>query len=224
MRRHVRAYEALRFRKIDKARTGMADLLAVLRAFFPQMSAKRLTATLAKLQRPPPVVKTTRQLLSPEHIEEIDRMYSLFKHLPGGCTLSNLQSLRGAHQEAFEATKGLVEIFATYDGDGDGALTLDEFTEMVKVAFPPFRQGMDTTYIATPTAALRPQRHPLNTDRRIFEPNLDFVMAPVKPIGSSEMLVVQALKDHAASTQTLNEKAALLHVSPVVRNFTHVEE
>lgn len=246
-------YAATAFRKIDKARSGSVDAATFLRAFFPRFSAKRIAATVARMRRATAVVQTTRDLLSAEHCAEIDRMYALFEALPGGCTLDNMAKLQQANQR--QASRGLADVFAKYDANGDGILTLDEFTELVKAAFPPFAQkaagsalpnagsnsntngnnngnssgtagnnyNNSSSNSASPRSASLPVTrlppHPLDADVRVFAPTLQFALAPVRPFGSSEMLVAAAHKRHAALLAELRRREVLLHVSPAVRRF-----
>lgn len=209
-------YDVASFKKIDKARTGFADLMAILRAFFPQYSMKRIVAMQQRLAKPKAREPTTAELLSPSDLKEIEETYKLYSGKPGGCTLANMLSVLSNYHR--EHTEIVINLFRQFDTDGDGVLTLSEFVEMVKHNYPPFKQR-ETFMERLPPVDIRKFESPLNRDRRVFETQLLHRSQPLKPFGAAEMLVVAARRAHGEKMQTLNRNADLLHVTDTVRHF-----
>lgn len=210
------SYNPVFFRKIDKTRKGTATFPEVVKAFFPQLNLKKVTAMIQKLSKPPPVVLTTRQQLAPEHLAEIGRIYHIYSALPGGCTLENMLSQLSSYQR--ERADAIAETFAQFDSDHDGVLSLEDYTELVKCNYPPFRQS--DLFPDKPLEGVAPKStaHPLNKDRRIFFPKIKDAVSPLKAFGSSELLAVKAGVERNRGWTELEQKSTLLHISPLVRH------
>ena len=153
--------------------------------------------------------------MSPEHVVEVDRLYDLYDRLPGGCTLPNMLSQLSSYQR--ERSEAIAETFRQFDSRGNGVLSRDDYFELVKFNYPPFRQS--ETFVESTPLLVTPKVHPLNKDKRVYFPHIKYAKAPNRQYGSSELMAVRAGSRKAKALQQLQQQCILLHVSPSVKAY-----
>eukprot|EP01065_Artemidia_motanka_P010737 TRINITY_DN15748_c0_g1_i1.p1 TRINITY_DN15748_c0_g1~~TRINITY_DN15748_c0_g1_i1.p1 ORF type:complete len:626 (+),score=196.02 TRINITY_DN15748_c0_g1_i1:41-1879(+) len=130
-------FDAAQQRKLEQLRSGAVDFDELLAMFFPELPATQIARyrrQYARRDREP----TARDLLEPAQLREIDAIYSVLRrqHSADGSGLP-WGSLRAAAPSEI-TDEELAAMFHNCDADGDGSLSREEFSELVKFAFPPF--------------------------------------------------------------------------------------
>jgi hypothetical protein len=211
------------FTRADKSRAGSLDFVAVMRLYFPQTPSKRLAATHEKLLRPTERVPTTREVMAPADVAAVDAAYDRIVALPGGATLPNLVSTLSQYSKEHQAE--FEPIFAQHDADGDGRLTRDEFLEMVKGNYPPFRKDRSQAW-QKPGAKpfdVKEFDHWYSRDGRVFFPRLP--RSTHRPYGAVELQTVAVRNSQQREQDEFEEYATNLHVRDNVRRFaSHVNK
>lgn len=130
------SYDAEKFRRLDKNRSGSIDFLEMLKVFFPNMPMRTIARFHKENQRLADNAHRARDRLAPDHVREIDDLYTRLDEQPGGCCFSSLMSLMSPWMRNNEHI--VREVFDFFDDDGNGVLTSDEFCEMMKFSYPPY--------------------------------------------------------------------------------------
>jgi Ca2+-binding EF-hand superfamily protein len=132
-------YSTASFRKIDRYCVGHVKLPIFLSCFFPLYTPKRLREILLRLEKPLTMITNVRDVLRPEDVRHIQTQYRHFASLPGGFTAENFASVIDPNDE--EARGHARREFERFDSNGDGIMEEDDFFEMVKLFYPPFRRS-----------------------------------------------------------------------------------
>lgn len=156
-------YSRANFRKMDRYCNGKVDFEQFLLAFLPDhtlMSLRHVRKSLAK-----PLTKlvcSTRELMAVPDYEEVQRNFRYFvtvsrdvedelntSHATGRPTASRIRCrIEGISLVGYlsvvkdpDARAFAEQLFCLFDTDGDGILGFDDFLEMMKHNYPPFRKG-----------------------------------------------------------------------------------
>jgi Ca2+-binding EF-hand superfamily protein len=136
-------YDQAAFRNLDHNRSGSIDFLEMLKVFFPRLTQRYLVKCNREYIKYADAIKSVRDRLAPEYLAQIDSQYARITALPGGgCTVDNILHFMSPYMKRHRSITE--EVFATFDTDGDGELTLIEFSEMVKFSYPPYSRGPPT--------------------------------------------------------------------------------
>lgn len=141
-------YEKQCFRRLDRRCRGAIEFPHFVASFFPQAPTEDILKRQQALKKPVTKVGTTMELLAPEDIEEIRRNYRVLCQMTGGPTLDNMLSLI---QDA-TALEIAAACFRLHDVSGDGQLDFEEYVEMMRHNYPPFRT-VDPSSSSDPSAA-----------------------------------------------------------------------
>ena len=212
-------YNVKNFGRVDKSRQGSLDFIGIMRLFFPQIGSKKLTQMHERFLRPPERVATTRELMSAADTAAIDKAYDAIMARRGGCTLQNI--LAGMTQYAREHQSDFAELFAAHDSDGDGVLGREEFLELVKVNYAPFKEDRRRTWGRgnnsaggdSDATAFDPADydHWLSTDKRLYLPRLPDMK--VKPYGQAELASAKRQGGVRQERIAFHERAKQLHLA-----------
>ena len=220
-------YNTKNYGRVDKSRAGSLDFVAVMRLFFPQHGSKKLAQMHEKFLKPAERVRTTREQMSVADAAAIDKAYDAIMKRRGGCTLSNLVASMTTYTK--EHQSDFAGLFAAHDGDGDGVLTREEFMELVKVNYPPFREdrrrawghhrggdGDDDDSVDTFNPS--DYDHWLSKDKRLYLPRLPDMK--VRPYGQTELASAKRQGGVRQERIVFHERAKQLHLTnPAVKKF-----
>lgn len=153
----VGEYTKASFRKLDRQCVGKVDFEGFLLAFFPNHTLRSLQLLRKSLEKPMTKLWSTKELLQPQDLAEAERNFQFFHNIKPvntpdgkpGCSLTAYLSVLKdpEHQAIAEAD------FAKQDSDADGILNFDEFLEVVKLLYPPFKRASHTSANSGPGVA-----------------------------------------------------------------------
>jgi hypothetical protein len=210
-------YNIKNFARMDKGRAGALDFIAMLRLFFPQVPSKKLAQAHEKFSRPPERIPTTRELMAPADVAAIDTAYDQVSVRPGGFTLRNLLSVTSSYTP--ERVADYEDLFASHDGDNDGILTREEFMEMIKSSYAPFRKDRSAWKATSSTGEfnVRDYDHWISKDGRVFLPRLPLTTA--RPYGQTELTLAKTRCGRRIVREDFDHRATLLHFDDTVKKY-----
>jgi hypothetical protein len=143
----IRDYHPSYFRRLDFECKGCIEFNKLLHFLFPQYTMSELMQKQRTLhERPLTIILPTREMLSKDDLREIDEFYDFFCRMDSKdglsnnhCTLEKFLSLINYKDTTLRAHA--TEQFKKHDRNGDGILSREEFTEMHKHCYPPFRRA-----------------------------------------------------------------------------------
>jgi Ca2+-binding EF-hand superfamily protein len=158
-------YSRANFRKMDRYCNGKVDFEQFLLAFLPDHTLLSLRHVRKSLAKPlTKLVCSTRELMAAADYEEVQRNFRYFVtvsrdvedelnaspttiagrptasrtrcRIEGISLVGYLSMVKDPDARAFAE-----QLFGLFDTDGDGVLAFDDFLEMMKHNYPPFRKG-----------------------------------------------------------------------------------
>ena len=132
-------YTLTSFHQLDKNRSGSIDFTEMLKAFFPLIPMRSILKFHREHGKIAEAMNSTKERIGEKNYNEICQQYAFLSSMPGGCSCANMLAMMSPFMKQHKSI--LEDVFHTYDENGDGCLSLEEYLEMSKFSYTPYARA-----------------------------------------------------------------------------------